>query len=55
MEREQLRDTLLQQANGRDKKKELVDRDLSKTILEYDDTSLIVVISGIRRCGKSMV
>src|SRR3989344_7749728 len=51
MERETLKDLLLMQ--NKKAQEESVPRALLKEIEKYKKTAFIVIISGVRRCGKS--
>ncbi len=51
MEKETLKDILLLQ--NKRKKEESIPRTLLKKIEEYKKTPFIIIISGVRRCGKS--
>lgn len=51
MDRALLRDILLTQNNI--EQEEIVDRSLMEKVGEFEDTPFIVIVSGVRRCGKS--
>jgi len=53
MNREQLRDILLLQNEKITEEEFLIERELLKKINEFEDTPFVIIISGIRRCGKS--
>lgn len=55
MDKKQLRDILLLQNENRAIPERYIERDLINRINEFKDTPFIVIISGIRRCGKSTV
>lgn len=53
MQRENLRDILLYQNREQLKSDNLIERDLTIKIKEFESTPFIIIITGIRRCGKS--
>lgn len=53
MDKEQLRDILLLQNEERADPDQYIRRDLTDRITKFKDTPFIIIISGIRRCGKS--
>lgn len=53
MNREHLKDILLWQDKKEPGKERFIKRELSDEVAEYNKTSFIIIISGIRRCGKS--
>jgi len=53
MDRELLKDVLLAQAKKT--KEEIIQRTLFSKIKEFSNTPFIIIISGVRRCGKSTV
>ncbi len=56
MDRNHLKDILLLQEQKSELEKGLfVKRDLSGNITRFEDTNFIIIISGVRRCGKSVL
>lgn len=53
MNKEQLRDILLLQNEKITEEEFLIERELLKKIAEFEDTPFVIIISGVRRCGKS--
>jgi uncharacterized protein len=51
MDRQRLKDIMLDQKEVFNQKRDLIDRDIEVT--KYIESAQVVVISGIRRCGKS--
>ncbi|MDP2890093.1 MAG: AAA family ATPase, partial [Bacteroidota bacterium] len=51
MNKERLKEIMFDQKDVFNRKKDLIKRDIS--LNKYLDTSQVVIISGIRRCGKS--
>ena len=53
MNKEQLRDILLLQNEKITTDEFLIERELLKKITEFENTPFVIIISGVRRCGKS--
>lgn len=53
MNTEQMKDILLTQYEKISTPKDLVERELLHKIREFEKTPFIIIISGVRRCGKS--
>jgi len=53
MNREVLKDILLSQEKREFLQGKIIKRELEKKVLHFDANSFIIIISGIRRCGKS--
>ena len=52
MERTELKEIIINQ-NNREEQKDLVDREIFSKVESYVKNDFIIIISGIRRCGKS--